>query len=124
MLTQPLVKFLLAIDDSLDLFAEHAIGGILGLMTNAFFATETVIGLDGVNTSVIGGWVDHNWKQLYIQFAYIIATCLYTFVVTALIVHYVDTIPGLSIRVPAGSESLGLDEVEVGVDIPLNVLPA
>lgn len=108
------LKFLLAIDDSLDLFAEHAIGGILGLMTNAFFATEAVISLDGVNTSVIGGWVDHNWKQLYIQFAYVLATCLYTFVVTALIVHYVDTIPGLHIRVTAGNETLGLDEVEIG----------
>jgi Amt family ammonium transporter len=108
------LKFLLAIDDSLDLFAEHAIGGIIGLMTNAFFATQAVISLDGVNTNVVGGWVDHNWKQLYIQFAYILATCLYTFVVTALIVHYVDTVPGLHIRVAAGSETAGLDEVEIG----------
>ncbi|KAG1757970.1 ammonium transporter [Suillus lakei] len=114
MLTQPLVKFLLNIDDSLDLFAEHAIGGILGLMTNAFFATDEVIALDGVNTNVLGGWVDHNWKQLYIQFAYILATCSYTFVVTALIVHYVDTIPGLHIRIAAANETLGLDEVEIG----------
>lgn len=118
-LTQSLVKFLFRIDDSLDIFAQHAIGGILGLLMNAFFATKSVIALDGVNTNVLGGWIDHNWKQLYIQFAYILAASLYTFIVTALIVHYVDTIPGLHIRVAAASETLGLDEVEVGINILL-----
>lgn len=108
------LKFLFRIDDSLDIFAQHAIGGILGLLMNAIFATKSVIALDGVNTTVLGGWIDHNWKQLYIQLAYILAASLYTFVVTALIVHYVDTIPGLHIRVAAGSETLGLDEVEIG----------
>jgi Amt family ammonium transporter len=87
---------------------------------NAIFATNAVIALDGVNTEVLGGWVDHNWKQLYIQFAYILATSIYTFIITALIVHYVDTIPGLHIRVAAGSETHGLDEVEVGMDVLLN----
>lgn len=108
------LKFILAIDDSLDIFAEHGVGGILGLLINAFFASKEVIALDGVNTDTLGGWVDRNWKQLYIQLAYIVATCLYTFVVTALIVHYVDTIPGLHIRVTGAAEELGLDEVEIG----------
>lgn len=46
------VKFLLRIDDALDLFAEHAIGGIVGLFMNAFFARHDIIALDGVNTGV------------------------------------------------------------------------
>lgn len=46
------VKFLLRIDDALDLFAEHAVGGIIGLLINALFARADVIALDGVNTSV------------------------------------------------------------------------
>ncbi|KAG2050375.1 ammonium transporter [Suillus hirtellus] len=108
------VKSLIHVDDALDLFAEHAVGGILGLLANAFFASRSIIALDGVNLNVTGGWVDHNWKQLYIQVAYICAVCSYTFVVTALIVKCVDCIPGLHLRTTAEGEKLGLDEVEIG----------
>ncbi|KAG1902535.1 ammonium transporter AmtB-like domain-containing protein [Suillus fuscotomentosus] len=108
------VKSLIHVDDALDLFAEHAVGGILGLLANAFFASRSIIALDGVNLNVTGGWVDHNWKQLYIQVAYICAVCSYTFVVTALIVKCVDCIPGLHLRTTVEGEKLGLDEVEIG----------
>jgi len=36
-------------------------------MFNAFFAKGDIIALDNVNTSITGGWLDHNWKQLYIH---------------------------------------------------------
>lgn len=108
------VKFLVRVDDALDLFAEHAIGGIIGLLLNAFFASGTIIGLDDVNTGVKGGWVDHSWKQLYIQFAYICATCSYTFVVTAFLAKCVDLIPGLHLRNTPEAEKRGMDEIEIG----------
>jgi Amt family ammonium transporter len=108
------VKFLVRIDDALDLFAEHAVGGIIGLLGNAFFAREQIIASDGVSIGIKGGWVDHNWKQLYMQFAYVCATCAYTFVVTAVLAKAVDTIPGLKLRNTAEAESLGMDEVEIG----------
>lgn len=107
------VKFLVGIDDALDLFAEHAVGGILGLLFNALFADTEVIALDGVNLEVAGGWINHNWKQLYIQVAYICATCAYTFVMTALLAKGIDIIPGLKLRNDAKGEELGMDEVEV-----------
>jgi len=108
-----LVKFLLRIDDALDLFAEHALGGVIGLMFNAFFAKGDIIALDNVNTSITGGWLDHNWKQLYIQFAYVCATCSYTFVMTALIAKGLDMIPALSLRATEVAEALGMDEDQV-----------
>ncbi|KAG9223146.1 hypothetical protein CCMSSC00406_0000165 [Pleurotus cornucopiae] len=108
------IKFLVGIDDALDLFAEHAVGGILGLLFNALFADTEVIALDGVNLEVAGGWIDHNWKQLYIQVAYICATCAYTFVMTALLAKGIDIIPGLKLRNDAKGEELGMDEVEIG----------
>lgn len=108
------VKFLLRVDDALDLFAEHAVGGILGLLMNAFFASRSIVALDDVNTNVPGGWVDHHWKQLYVQVAYICATCSYTFVVTALIAKGINIVPGLHLRTTAEGEKLGLDEVEIG----------
>lgn len=108
-----IVKFLVRVDDALDLFAEHAIGGIIGLLLNAFFASGDIIALDDVNIGFKGGWVDHNWKQLYIQIAYICATCAYTFVVTALIAKFVDLVPGLHLRNTPEAEKLGMDEIEV-----------
>ncbi|KAF9569850.1 ammonium transporter [Agrocybe pediades] len=108
------VKFLLHIDDALDLFAEHAVGGIVGLILNAFFASSAIIGMDDVNVGLPGGWVDHHWKQLYIQFAYVVATCAYTFVMTAVVAKIIDIIPGLGLRSTPEGEMLGMDEVEIG----------
>jgi Amt family ammonium transporter len=108
------LKFLLKMDDALDLFAEHAVGGIVGLLMNGFFGAQSVIALDGVNTAIPGGFVDHNWKQLYIQFAYVCAACGYCFVVTALIAKAIDLIPGLHLRCTPEAEKRGMDEIEIG----------
>lgn len=88
-------------------------GGIIGLLFNGFFATHKIIGLDDVNTSTIGGWLDGNWKQLYIQFAYVCATCTYTFVVTAIVAYLMNMIPGLELRATEEAEALGMDEYQV-----------
>ncbi|KAG7092240.1 hypothetical protein E1B28_008606 [Marasmius oreades] len=108
------LKFVLRIDDALDLFAEHAIGGIIGLLLNAFFADDAIISADGISTGIPGGFMDHNWKQLYKQVAYVVATSTYTFVITAAIAKAIDLIPGLQLRGSVESEVLGLDEVEIG----------
>lgn len=104
---------MLRIDDALDLGAEHAIGGIVGLFFNGLFADSSLIALDGVNTSVSGGWINHNWKQLYIQIAYICATVGYTFVVTATLAKLLDMIPFLQLRASSDDEALGMDDTQV-----------
>ncbi|KZT67603.1 ammonium transporter [Daedalea quercina L-15889] len=108
------IKFLLRVDDALDLYAEHAIGGVVGLIFNALFADSELIALDGVNTSVPGGWIDRNWKQLYIQVAYVFATCGYSFVVTAIIAKTIDLIPGLALRTTPEMEAIGMDDAQIG----------
>ncbi|EMD41594.1 hypothetical protein CERSUDRAFT_110171 [Gelatoporia subvermispora B] len=107
-------KFLVRIDDALDLYAEHAVGGVVGLLFNGLFASSEIIALDEVNTSTNGGWLDHNWKQLYIQFAYVCATVGYSFVVTALIAKAIDSIPTLHLRASPEAEALGMDDAEIG----------
>ena len=89
------------------------------MLFNGFFATSKVIALDGVNTSITGGWVEHNWKQLYIQFAYVCAACGYAFVVTALLAYAVNLIPGMRLRGTAEAESMGMDEDQVRLAIVL-----
>lgn len=109
------IKFLVRIDDSLDVFAEHAVGGMVGLIFNALFGADYIIGLDGVNTGVItGGWVNHNWKQLYIQIAYICAATGYSFVMSAIIAKAIDLVPGLKLRASEEAELLGMDDDQHG----------
>ncbi|KAJ7071485.1 ammonium transporter [Mycena amicta] len=107
------LKFLVKIDDALDLFAEHAVGGIVGLLCNGLFASKEIIALDGVNTAVPGGWVDRHWKQLYIQIVYILSCVAYVFVMTAILVKAVDMV-GLRLRITPEEERMGMDEVEIG----------
>lgn len=63
--------------------------------------------------SVSGGWVDHNYRQLYKQLVYICAVTSYTFVMTAVIAKGIDLVPGLQLRNTPEAEKVGMDEVEV-----------
>ena len=114
-LTYSPVKFWLRIDDSMDVFAEHGVAGILGLIANALFGASYIIGLDGVNTDVIiGGFPDQNWKQLYIQIAYIVACTGYSFVMALIIAYAINYIPGLHLRASEEAELLGMDDDQLG----------
>ncbi len=99
----------------MDIFAEHGIAGIIGLLANALFAADYVIGLDGVNNGLFaGGWIKQNYKQLYIQVAYIVAATGYSFVVSAIIAKLIDFIPGLHLRASEEAELLGMDDDQLG----------
>ena len=109
----PKVKHLIHIDDALDLFAEHALAGMIGLLFNGFFGTTEVISLDNVNTTIPGGFLDRNYRQLYVQVAYICACCGYVFVVTAAIAKLLCMIPGLNLRASDHAELIGIDDDQV-----------
>jgi Amt family ammonium transporter len=99
----------------MDVFAEHGVAGMVGLVFNAFFAADYIIGLDGVSTGKInGGWLNHNYKQLYIQVAYLIACTLYAFVVSAILAFVINKIPGLHLRASEEAELLGMDDDQLG----------
>lgn len=109
------MKYWIRIDDSMDVFAEHGVAGIVGLIFNALFADDAIVGLDGVNTgSGSGGWLIHNYKQLYIQIAYVVATCAYSFVMSAIIAYAINAIPGLKLRASEEAELLGMDDDQLG----------
>merc|ERR1712144_167873 len=84
-------------------------------MGNGLFASPGVIGLDGVNTGLFsGGWTYHNWKQMYMQIAYIVACTAYAFVMSALLAFAIDKIPGLKLRASEEAELLGMDDDQLG----------
>jgi hypothetical protein len=99
----------------MDNLAEHGIAGMVGLLFNGFFAADYIIGLDGVSTGLInGGFINHNWKQLYIQLAYVVACTAYSFVVSAGIAFLINLIPGLKLRASEEEEFLGMDDAQLG----------
>jgi Amt family ammonium transporter len=111
------VKFWVKIDDSLDVFAEHGVAGMLGLLANGLFSATYIIGLDGVNADASlypGGWIKHNWAQLYKQFGYVVAVTAYAFVVSALLAFIINLIPGLHLRASEEAELLGMDDDQLG----------
>lgn len=87
---------------------------MVGLIFNGFFATTNVISLDGVSSSIEGGWLDGNWKQMYKQIAYVAATTAYAFIMTALLAHGLNRIPGLALRASPDDEALGMDDAQIG----------
>ncbi len=101
-----MIKNKFKIDDSLDVFPVHGIGGMLGtLLAGVFCATNLGIfsgnGFTGDATS-IGG-------QLYIQATGVVATFVYTGIASYILLKLVDRV--VSLRVDSEEENQGLDLV-------------
>ena len=94
------IKNKLSLDDSLDVFAVHGVGGIIGTMLAGVLAAEQFGGL-GLETSV--------GEQTYIQFVGVISVALYTLIATIIITSVVRAIFGLRID--------GVEEDGDGVDV-------
>lgn len=111
------IKFWLKIDDSLDIFAIHGIGGLVGNLLTGLFAADYIAGLDGVSigdAAIAGGWLNHHWIQLAYQLADGVAGMAYTFVVSCALLYVINWIPGLKLRASEEEELLGMDDCELG----------
>ncbi len=100
------LKRVLKIDDSLDVFPVHGVGGVLGTLAAGIFAS-TELGIfsgQGFAADVTG-----MGEQLGIQFVGVLSTLAYTGVVTWIILKVIDAVMGL--RVAADDETQGLDVV-------------
>lgn len=51
------IKFWVSVDDALDVWAVHAIGGMCGAVMTGLFADSRVVAFDGV-TEIDGGWIN------------------------------------------------------------------
>ncbi len=108
------MKQIWKIDDSLDVFPVHGIGGILGTFLAGIFASAElgVFSGQGLAEGVTIA------SQLKVQLIGIGATFAYTAVVTFLLFKLIDLLIGL--RVTSDEESQGLDIIghnEVGYDL-------
>ena len=95
-----LLRERLRIDDALDVFAVHGVGGTFGAIATGVFAT-TAINAAG------RGLIDGNPGQVVIQTLAVGATISYAVISTFVIVKVVDLLLGLRVR--AEQEEVGLD---------------
>ena len=88
------------IDESLEVFACHGMGGTWGALATGIFATKAV-------NAAGSGLLDGNFSQVWIQLAAIAATMVYAFVVSWLLAKALKATMG--IRVREEEEAVGLD---------------
>jgi Amt family ammonium transporter len=100
------IKQRFKIDDSLDVFPVHGVGGILGTLLAGVFASDAlgVFSGQGYNEGM------DMISQVSVQLTGIVATFTYTAVVTYLLLKLVDKM--LTLRVDEEGEMRGLDLVE------------
>ena len=96
-----LIRPKLKLDDALDVFAVHGIGGIWGALATGIFAVAAIGGTKGL--------IEGNASQMGTQALAIAATLGYSFVASFIILKVLDVIPGLGLRVSARDEDAGLD---------------
>ena len=102
------LKHLLKVDDTLDVFGVHAVGGILGALLTGIFVSPDLGG-----PSVVSDWVTGKTEypgymaQLLIQAKAVGLTALWSGVVAFVSYKIVDLVIGL--RVPEEEEREGLD---------------
>lgn len=94
------IKRTLKIDDSLDVFPVHGVGGILGTLLTAVFAAESMGGL-GLDVSI--------GSQFITQGIGVIATIVWCGVISYVLLKVLDSVIGL--RVDEDEETEGLDLV-------------
>ena len=94
-----LLRERLKIDDALDVWAVHGVGGTLGVFLTGVLAMTTIGGVSGL--------AEGNVHQIWIQIVAIAATWIYSAIATLLILKAVDIFVGL--RVEESEEEAGLD---------------
>jgi Amt family ammonium transporter len=107
------LKFALGYDDTLDIFATHGIGGIVGNLLTGLFAQASIAAYDGF-TVIPGGWLDQNYIQLAWQLADTVTGVSYSFVMTTVILWIMHFIPFMRLRADENSELIGIDESQMG----------
>ncbi|MGY3054849.1 Amt family ammonium transporter [Pedobacter sp. UYEF25] len=92
------------LDDALDVFPCHGIGGIVGMLLTGIFATKTV------NSGGVDGWFYGNPEFFFTQLKGVVIVVLFSFVVSFAIFKFINLIQ--PIRVSSEDEEEGLDATQ------------
>jgi Amt family ammonium transporter len=89
------------IDESLDVFAVHGMGGIWGAIATGIFCSAAVGGTSK------NGLIYGNPKQVLLQLVAVVSVAAFAFAMTWILGKFVNKVVGL--RVSSAEESVGLD---------------
>ena len=92
----------IGVDDSLEVFAVHGLGGIWGALATGIFAW-------GELTGSSGGLVNGNAGHFVANLIAVVATLAYSGIVSFIILFVLDKIPGLGLRISEPDEDIGID---------------
>jgi Amt family ammonium transporter len=94
------------LDDTLDVFPCHGIGGMVGMLLTGIFATKAI------NAAGNNGWFYGNASLFFTQLKGLTIVVAYSFIVSFLIFKLIDMISPL--RVSSEEEDKGLDQTQHG----------
>jgi Amt family ammonium transporter len=94
------MKHAFGYDDSLDVFGIHGVGGIVGAILTGVFAVEAVGGTPGL--------LEGNGGQVMAQIYGVLATVIWSGVVSLIILKLIDATIGLRVREDIERDSLDL----------------
>ena len=98
-----LIRGKLGIDDSLDVFAVHGVGGVLGSLLVTVLATDAFSGMGLAEGITVGG-------QLLVQAKSILITVIWTAVASFIILKIAAVASGLRVNDDAELEGLDLSQ--------------
>ncbi|KAI9250021.1 ammonium transporter AmtB-like domain-containing protein [Sporodiniella umbellata] len=112
-------KHKMGIDDALDVFGVHYIGGLVGLVLTGVFAQQNIIALGypegtAIESIPLGGWLDGHWMQVLYQLTAIVAVSAWSFAVTYIILFIINKIPSFNLRLMDEDEIIGTDWAQMG----------
>jgi Amt family ammonium transporter len=95
------LRMTIRIDESLDVFACHGMGGIWGMLATGIFASKSI------NPAGADGLIHGNIALLGIQAFTVVVVATFSFVLSLIIAKLIDLLMGL--RVKDNEEMIGLD---------------
>lgn len=101
------LKYPLGFDDTLDVFAVHCVGGIIGAILTGVFAVEAIGGTKGL--------LEGNYAQIIAQLLSVGVTIGYSAIVSYLLLRLIKAVMGLTLS--EEEQQTGLDETQHGEKI-------
>ncbi len=95
------IKYHFGYDDALDVVGVHCVGGVTGALLTGVFASKLI------NPAGADGLLNGNPSQLLIQFIAVVASMVFAFAGSYILLKLVDGLVGL--RVDSEEEHIGLD---------------
>ncbi|PVU91953.1 hypothetical protein BB560_006090 [Smittium megazygosporum] len=106
------IKTFFSFNDEFDVFATHAVSGIVGSILTGIFSSKKVA--DYNSWKIQGGWIDHNWKQVPIQLAAISTSALWSVVWTLIIVLAIEYLTPFKFLATKDDLVVGADDCALG----------